>query len=627
MKKAPNKEPLEPRESIEEGEDRKGEGRQAKQVASGLKPPELKALKRAGHILSIGDLLWLVQAGLMAWCFGVFLNSHLEADGGASEALNTFPLGGLGLFLVALAFVAVSLLRLRLTLMSQNRAHGVALEVKTRLRRDLLAQFSRTPPAAHLPSSGEFAAHMGEQVEAVGPYLSNFFPQKIRLMIVPVGILLATACFSWLAAGILLITGPIIPFFMALIGIRAKSASEAQQAELTRMSGILMDRLRGLETLRLFGAVERSRDEIEAVGNRFRHGTMKVLRIAFLSSTVLELFSALGIAFMAVYIGFSLLGQVHMGTWGPDLAYTTGLFLLLLAPEFYSPLRAYAAAYHDRAAGLAALESLGKLEGQLLEAGTGTPASSEISKVGSRSTIRFASCGATLEADNLTFSQGGHCIFDRLSLMIEGGETTLVVGPSGAGKTTLFDLILGFHRPDEGRLLVGGFDLQTLDHDWWREHISWLGQAPVLFHGSLRSNLLAANANATHHELMAALELAGCEELIARLPRGLDTRIGENGFGLSIGEQRRVALARASLRQDAFLILADEPTAGLDRETADKVIAGLEHLAKGKTLLVATHDEALLKRDFKRLEILPNASEIEREPIAQKPELTEEAAQ
>ncbi|MBO0345093.1 thiol reductant ABC exporter subunit CydD [Roseibium sp. CAU 1637] len=562
-----------------------------------LLPTERKALRRAGHILSFADILWIAQAAIVAALVSAFVPAAL------TDAPSAFDEPGIMIIVAAAGgFFALAFLRLRLTLRSQKMALKAAQSVKSRLRGKLLDAFSATSPAAHLPASGEIAAHMGEQIDAVGPYLSNFFPQKVRLSIVPLAILIAMGCISWLAALILLMTGPIIPVFMALIGLRAKSASLAQQHELTRMSGMVMDRLRGLETLRLFGAVESSRQEIEAVGTQFRKGTMKVLRIAFLSSTVLELFSALGIAFIAVFVGFSLLGDVSTGIWVGELTFGAGLFLLLLAPEFYAPLRAYAAAYHERSSGLAALESLQGLDQRLCGAAEVTPHSGKGRTTGGQ-TVSFAGSGLSIEMEDVSVRLGGHPVLEQTCDTIVAGEKVLLVGQSGAGKTTLIDLLLGFHRPESGRVLVGGLDLETLDKDWWRGHVAWLGQAPVLAHGSLRSNLLVARPNASEAEVLAALDLAGARALVARLPRGLDTRIGENGFGLSIGEQRRVALARAALRRDALLILADEPTAGLDRETADLVIDGLLSLARDKTLLIATHDEALLARNFRQIKM------------------------
>ena len=410
-------------------------------------------------------------------------------------------------------------------------------------------------------------------------------------------ILLITAGISWLAALILLICGPLIPVFMALIGTRAKSASAGQQDKLTRLSGLLLDRIRGLETLKLFGAVGRTEDDIRQSGEAFRLGTMKVLKIAFLSSTVLELFSALGIAFVAVYVGFSLLGDISMGTWGGPLDYWQGLFVLLLAPEFFAPLRGYAAANHDRAAGLAAQDKLADIAAEMTKGAAGNPdgtsATEEPVRNGETST---QSAPPAILLKHVCLVLGKKPVLDNLSLDIASGETVLLRGASGSGKTTLLDTLLGFQSPQSGLIEIDGRALTDGRAVVLRETVAWLGQAPRLFHGTVRHNLLKGNIGSeaiAEEDVWQALRLAGADNLVKRLPDGLATPLGEEGFGLSVGEIRRIALARAALRKDALLVLADEPTAGLDAETAVDVIAGLKTLCKDKTAIIATHDPAL----------------------------------
>ncbi len=422
-------------------------------------------------------------------------------------------------------------------------------------------------------------------------------PQYMRLKLVPIGIVLVAAWFSWLAALILLVCGPVIPVFMALIGSRAKAASEDQQEELTRLSGMLLDRIKGLETLTVFGALDRTRADIHVAGERFRLGTMKVLKVAFLSSTVLELFSALGIAFSAVYVGFTLLGDLDIGTWGTPLGYAGGLFVLLLAPEFFAPLRAFSAAYHDRAAGIAASRKLSAL---LRDMQTGSrDRLTESGSITESNAGQGAWCLAeppAIVVTNLSIMLSGRQVFERFSLKVAPGETLLLTGRSGSGKSTLLDCVLGFRTPDTGQVLLNGTDVHLMAEDL-RANVMWLGQAPRLFHGSLKSNLLKGHLRAdaiSPDEIWQALHLAGAAELVERLPQGLSTRIGEDGFGLSVGEIRRIALARAAMREDAALLIADEPTAGLDADTAADVVKGLEQLAKGRTTLVASHDAAVL---------------------------------
>jgi len=549
---------------------------------------EHRQLKAGGLLLAVSDLLWIPQAGLIALALGTTLTRlHAVPQGGADASV---PMNLV--LLLAAGFVMLAAGRAGLQYVGAELARRAARQVQRRARTELLATAAKTSPAAPFPSSGEFAAQLTEQVDLLGPYCRNYLPQVPRLKIVPLVIVLVTAWHSWLAALILLICGPVIPLFMALIGMKAKAASAAQQEELTRLSGMLLDRIRGLETLELFGALERTRRDIAEAGDRFRKGTMAVLRIAFLSSTVLELFSALGIAFAAVYVGFSLLGDITVGTWGAPFSYTSGLFVLLLAPEFFAPLRAYAAAYHDRAAGLAAQEKLSRL---LKECRQDKSLHAAVRPGGETS-----ACGLldapSISVEALTLDLSGTRVFEDFDLEISPGETVFLTGASGSGKTSLLDCLLGFHVPRSGKVRIDGRDPRNLGRTLL-QNVCWLDQAPRLFHGSLRANLLKG---AVHPHTVAdtalwrALSVAGARELVERLPQGLSTQLGEDGFGLSVGEIRRIALARAAMRQDAGLFLADEPTAALDETTAANVIQGLAHLAAGRTTVIATHDPAVL---------------------------------
>lgn len=547
---------------------------------------ERRLVRRAGYLLSGADLLWIAQAALIALCLSSFVSS--------TDSTLTVP----QLFGYAGVLIVLAAARQFLVLSAGKFSRRAARQAKSRVRATLLSAIAHISPAHPIPSSGEIAATLTEQVDALGPYFSHFYPQQTRLKLVPLGILAVTFWVSWLAGLILLLTGPMIPFFMALIGMRAKVASARQQDELTRMSGFLLDRVRGLQTLRLFGALDTTQDEIERVGETFRAGTMRVLRIAFLSSTVLELFSALGIAFVAVFVGFSLLGDIEIGTWGVPLSFAAGLFVLLLAPEYFAPLRAYAAAYHDRAAGLAAKEKLRTLHARLVADTMPSQIGETVRRKVENGSIEQQGRlprGHEITLDNVSLSLSGRQILSDFNLTIFPGETVILKGPSGAGKTTLLDCLLGLHCPDQGSILVDGKPQLYADLQTWRQSVSWIGQAPRLFHGSLRSNLMRADEHASRGDIMRALELAGARELVARLPRGFDTVIGEDGFGLSVGEIRRIALARAALRTEASLILADEPTAGLDAKTAGDVVAGLKEISKGRTLVVATHDPKLME--------------------------------
>ncbi|GAB4511971.1 MAG: thiol reductant ABC exporter subunit CydD [Roseibium sp.] len=558
---------------------------------------ERRSLSRSGRLLAAADLLWIPQAGLIAFVLGILLTAlHGGADNVRLDSVPLIPVAG------ALAgFVVLAIARVALQKTAADMARRAARSLQSRARRDLLQAAAQSSPAAPFPASGTFAAHVTEQVDHLGPYFRNFVPQKERLKLVPLGIVAATAWHSWLAALILLACGPLIPVFMALVGMRAKAASADQQEELTRLSGFLLDRIRGLETLELFGALRRTGDDIASAGERFRKGTMRVLRIAFLSSTVLELFSALGIAFIAVYVGFSLLGEISAGTWGEPLGFASGLFILLMAPEFFAPLRAYAAAYHDRAGGVAAQEKLSRLLPQ--QQPVPAPAAGERRRLETEAPAFGAP--PAIAMSSVTLVLGDRTVFRGFDLEIEAGETVFLTGPSGSGKTSCLDMIMGFHAPQAGTVTVGGLSPETFRNSLLPD-VSWLDQAPRLFHGSLRANLLKGARDPdgiTEEDIRQALDLAGAQTLVERLPKGLATRLGEDGFGLSAGEIRRIAMARAALRSHSKILLADEPTAGLDEDTSANVVDGLSKLAAGRTTVIATHDPALFRISGRVVEV------------------------
>ncbi len=558
-------------------------------------------MNRAGWVLALADLLWVPQAGFVAWSLGAVFS---QAVGSVAAGMQT---GLTGILLTAAAAVIlIAVIRVYFQKLAQDTARRAARQVQEKSRTALLRAAAARSPSESFPSSGAFAAHVVDQVDLLGPYYRNFMPQSMRLRLVPISIVLVTAWFSWLAALILLVCGPVIPVFMALIGSRAKAASEDQQEELTRLSGMLLDRIKGLETLTVFGALDRTKADIHVAGERFRLGTMKVLKVAFLSSTVLELFSALGIAFSAVYVGFTLLGDLNIGTWGTPLGYAGGLFVLLLAPEFFAPLRAFSAAYHDRAAGIAACHKLSDLLNDMQAGGRETLKESiSDQQLSAAQVSRHLVDAPEIVFQNLSITLSGRAIFDRFSYQAAPGEILLLTGESGSGKSTLLDCVLGFRTPDDGQVRLNGTDVQLLAKEL-RSQVMWLGQAPRLFHGSLKANLLKGQLHAdaiTPDDIWKALYLAGAAELVEHLPQGLSTRIGEDGFGLSVGEIRRIALARAALRGDAVLLIADEPTAGLDEETAADVVKGLEQLARGRTTLIASHDAAVLNLPGRLLDL------------------------
>ena len=408
---------------------------------------------------------------------------------------------------------------------------------------------------------------LAEQAEALLPYLLRYLPVQQRVMTLPLLIAAVTAWFSWTAALVLLFAAPLIPMFMALVGWQAKATAEKQWVEAGAMNGFLLDRLRGITTLRALDAVEHTAVRLQESAQSLRQRTMRVLRIAFLSSAVLELFSALGVALVAVYVGFHLLGYLNFGAWGERLSLGEGLFILLLAPTFFEPLRDLSAVWHDRASGASAIEAMARLT----ERGVSLPEH------------RAAPSGsALLSLDELAVQHAGkqQPVFSGLSLTLQSGEHLAITGTSGCGKSTLLAAIAGLLPISAGNLST------TLKPG----EIGWIGQRPHIFAGTVQANIALGRPMVDKAAVQQALVIARLQAVDQAHPRQV---LGEGGIGLSGGEALRLALARIAADSSIRLILADEPTAHLDRQTAREITQALLELGRGRTLLVATHDPAL----------------------------------
>jgi len=467
---------------------------------------------------------------------------------------------------------------------------SAAARVRSTLRRELYSHIARLGPAyVGGRHSGDLATVLIEHVDALDGYFARFLPQMALAVLVPLTLLAAIFPVNWVVGGMLLLAAPFVPLFMSLIGMGAAAASAKQFQALARMGGYFLDRLQGLTTLKLFGQARRELDLIGRVSDEYRQRTMGVLRIAFLSSAVLEFFSAMAVAVVAVYVGFSLLGYVRFGPSG-GVTLATGLFVLMLAPEFFLPLRQLAAHYHDRAAAVAAA-------GQILTL-LETPAPP-------RGGIRPPSGAGPMALDMAAVSfahgsgEGARPVLREVSLSVAAGERVALVGPSGAGKSTIIGLFLGFIRPDAGTVTIGGLEVGRIDP---ATVTAWVSQNPHLFHGTIRENIRLARPAATDAEVDEAARAAHVSDFAARLPKGLDTPIGQRGYGISGGEARRVALARAYLK-DSPVLLLDEPTAGLDIENERLVLAALDRLARGRTVLVATHSASGIGWAQRRIEV------------------------
>ncbi|MCK9512156.1 MAG: thiol reductant ABC exporter subunit CydD [Pigmentiphaga sp.] len=537
-----------------------------------------------GLALQVGaSLIWLPQAACIALAI-----HHLGQDAGLLDILPW-----------ALAFLALGLMRAGLDAWGSRLVFASARARLGEYRRLAIAAVSnRSPFDAARPASAAVASTLAEQADHLVPYLTRFLPARAKSTWVPLCILLAVGWFSWAAALVLLAAAPLIPFFMALIGWRAKAVSQAQLVELADMNAFLLDRLRGLATIRALDAVADTASDLGERAQSLRRRIMAVLRIAFLSSAVLELFAALGVALVAVYVGFHLLGQLDFGTWRGKLNLGEALFVLLLAPAFFEPLRDLAAAWHDRASGLAAMQQLAALrqKGLPLRGDALAAAPEPVQAAGAR-----AYRPPAIEFDNVGFRHDDRrpAILRDFHLSVASGEHVALVGPSGAGKSTLLALAAGLLPAQQGGIAIGGLALDDDHAAALRRRMAWISQRPHIFAGSLLRNI-TLDRDIPPERLEQALHLAALDDLVAR--RG-NAMLAEGGAGLSGGELLRLAIARAAVDPDADLILADEPTAHLDRDTARDITERLFHLAHGKTLLVATHDPVLAKR-AKRMVVL-----------------------
>lgn len=514
-----------------------------------------------------GGLLQIAQAGLLA-----YLISAATMDGAGVESL--LP--------AFIALAGVFVLRALLAWGMETAAVAASERVKQSLRRELFRKLAALGPVRTAEyQAGALAATVMEQVEALEGFYARYLPQLAIAMAVPLFILIAVFPVDWLAGAILLLTAPLIPVFMALVGMSAAARSREQMQTLSRMGGYFLDRIQGLATLKLFRQDRRERERIAEVSEEFRKRTMKVLRIAFLSSAVLEFFSSVAIAMLAIYIGFALLGFFE---WGPagDITLFAGLFILLLAPDFFQPLRQLAQHYHDRASALGAANEIATLLDRPVP-----PSPEQPQTIPGEGAPRL-----TLEGVSLHFPGRARPALSDFSLSVAPGERVALVGPSGVGKSTVINLLLGLVQPNSGKVSINGVDLTEADPDAIARTSAWLGQRAHIFHGTLRDNIRLARPDADDAAVRAAAERARVMEFAEAMPHGLDTAVGERGYGLSGGQAQRIALARAIL-SDARLLLLDEPTASLDPENERLVLEGITALAaQGRTVVIATHTTA-----------------------------------
>jgi thiol reductant ABC exporter CydD subunit len=505
--------------------------------------------------------LVLVQAVLIA---------HVVARAFDGEGLTALASA---LVLLALVFAGRGVLACGFEL-AGRRAAASAL---SQLRLELVERRLRTRPAAlDGVEAAEVAAASVQGLAGLEAYFGRYLPQVVLSCLVPVAVLATVGAIDLTSALVMLVVLPLVPVFMWLIGRYTEERTRERWHALRLLSTHFLDIVRGLPTLR---AYNRGRDQAAAIAEvsaRYRIATMGTLRVAFLSGSVLELAATLAVALVAVTVGVRLDGG--------GLGLQAGLTVLLLAPELYAPLRQLGAQFHASADGLAVASRILELldapadvrtQGTLVPP---TPAEHE---------VRF-------ERVSFAYPARDGLVLDGLELSLLPGETVALVGESGAGKSTVANLLLRLCEPTSGQITVGGLDLALCDTDAWRRHVAWVPQQPTIFRGTVSDNISLGDATASHERVCAAASLAGADSFVRALPDGYDTLVGDGGRPLSAGERRRIALARAFLR-DAPLVVLDEPTADLDPESAAQVEHAVELLCRDRTVLLIAHRPELIR--------------------------------
>lgn len=488
-------------------------------------------------------------------------------------AVGGDDLGDLVAPLVALAAVVVvrGLAAGTFTLSGDVASARAAAELRGRLVRGLL---DSRPVTLHGARQGDLAAAATTGIEALEPFFARYLPQMVLAAVVPVAILAVVVPVDVRSAIVMAVTVPLIPVFMILVGKAAEARTRSRWRALSHLSAHFLDVVRGLETLRAHNRADAQVDAVRAVGDDHRRETMGTLRIAFLSALVLELLAMLGTALIAVTIG------VRLAAGGMDLR--TGLAVLILAPELYAPLRQLGVQFHASADGTAAAEEIFRT----LDLPPALPAG------GDRAAPSPADGPIVLDGVSVTYPGSAAPALRDMDLQLAPGEFVAVTGPSGSGKSTLGLLLARLVAPTSGTLSAAGVDLAGVDADAWRRGVAWVPQRPRLLPATVAANVRLARPEAGDEDVREALRSAGALDVVDALPDGLATVVGEGGHGLSAGETRRVAIARAFLR-DAPLVILDEPTADLDPEAALHVAEAVLRLASGRTTLLVTHAAGL----------------------------------
>lgn len=523
----------------------------------------VRRLLVADVILGAGaSALVLMQATLLA-------STVAKAFEGASLQKVSPMLG-----LLALTFAGRALLAWGFEIAGRRAASSVL----SQLRLELVERRLRDQPTSlDGTEAGEIAASAVQGVDALEAYFGRYLPQVVLAVLVPIAVLSWVGMIDPASAGLMLLTLPLVPIFMWLIGRYTEDRTREHWRALRLLSTHFLDVVRGLPTLRAFNRGRAQTAAISEVSERYRRTTMATLRVGFLSGAVLELAATLGVALVAVTVGVRLVDG--------GLGLQAGLTVLVLAPELYLPLRQLASQFHASADGLAVAERILAL----LDAPAAAPRGGRL--------IAPTPAEAPVRLENVSFAYPSRpsLVLDDLDLELLPGETVALVGPSGAGKTTVAKLLLRFAEPTAGRLTAGGIDLAVCRTKVWRSVIAWVPQQPTIFRGTVADNIRLGDGRASERRIRDAAVLAGADRFVEALPSGYETIVGDGGRPLSAGERRRIALARAFVR-DAQLVILDEPTADLDRTSAEVVAEAVERLRIGRTVLLIAHRRELVRQ-------------------------------
>ena len=523
-------------------------------------------------------LALLAQMGLLAW----LVNELLIAGRALDE-----------LALAAALLVPLILVRSLLQSLQEITGQRLGNRLRLRVRQRLLKKLAQLGPVR---LSGDSPAGLSsqwlEQVDALQIYFARFVPQMTLAWLTPLLILVLVFSLDWVAGLFLLISAPLIPLFMALVGWGAERLNQQHFVQLQRLSGHFLDRIRALTTLKLFGRTQEACDQVVTATENYRRLNLRTLKVAFLSSAVLEFFASVAIAAVAIYIGFGLLGYI---AWGPAASLTlfSGLLILLLAPEFFQPLRTLAQQYHDRAAALGAADRLVDLLERPLNSNPATKAEGE----GPTREERLSPWMLELQEVTLSYPERGQ-VLGPINLTLDRGEALVITGRTGSGKSSLLHLLAGFMQPSSGRLRIDGLPAGE-------RALIWMHQQPFIFQGSWADNLRLAAPQANTAQMLDALQQVGLIALLDQQAKGLDSLLLEGGRNLSGGQAQRLVLARALLTPSRLVVL-DEPSASLDAGAAEQLLQLLEELKyQGCTLVIASHDERFLRLADRHLPLTP----------------------